>query len=95
MNPLDGVDEEPIANARPWPFERFGEHPRLRRRARAKRALAGGEDVEALLPPPFDISGALPVMGGVPPLGRDTARVLAWADYEPADIARLSEDGVA
>jgi itaconate CoA-transferase len=44
--------------------------------------------------PPANISGVEPVIDPIPALGEHTKPILAELGYDPAQIERLSADGV-
>ncbi len=87
------LDQAAIANAEMRSVESFIDHPQISARRRW-REVATSEGMLPTLLPPANISGVEPVIDPIPALGEHTKLILAELGYDPAQIERLSADGV-
>lgn len=70
----------------------FIEHPQLAARGRWQPVSTPNGEVESIVPA-MDLEGAPHRMDPMPAVGQHTDTILAELGYEPAEIARLHEDG--
>ncbi|MFG2503668.1 CaiB/BaiF CoA transferase family protein [Streptomyces sp. NPDC048441] len=92
---MELLDRANIANAGVNSVTEFLDHPALTERERWRDVAIPGSTapVQALLPP-ADLSGVHPRMDPVPAAGEHTELILGELGHDPADIARLREQGV-
>ncbi|MBV8535909.1 MAG: CoA transferase [Alphaproteobacteria bacterium] len=89
----DRLERARIANARMRTMEEFLRHPQLAARHRWAEIDSAVGHLWALRPP-VDFAGVEPVLGRVPEVGQDNAKILGELGYGPADLAALQADGV-
>jgi crotonobetainyl-CoA:carnitine CoA-transferase CaiB-like acyl-CoA transferase len=82
-----------VAYSRMRTVEEFLEHPQLESRRRWAEIDSPVGRLWALLPP-VDFAGLEPVLGPVPEVGRDNARILGELGYGAAEVTALRADGV-